>query len=184
MWALGNIAGDSAQYRDMILEKEGMDAIVELYNRLFVAGTGKGDQSLLRNIAWAVSNFCRGKPPTQYSKISRALVIFGDIFQKEKDKGYLKDEECLTDAAWGLSYLLDSTGSLTSESQHKLTEIDAETGGGFDKFIEMGLVPATVSYLSASSESITMPCVRIIGTLASANDNKYIEVLIALSRLR
>ena len=158
----------------MILEKEGMDALVELYNRLFVSSTGKGDQSLKKNIAWAMSNFCRGRPSTQYSKISGALVVFGDIVLNEKD------EECLTDAAWGLSYLLESKGNFTPSPSHKLDEIDAEAGGGFDKFIEMGVVPIIVSYLNAPAVSIKVPCVRIIGTLSSADDNKYIEVFMIL----
>lgn len=102
---MGNVAGDSAQYRDMILEKEGMDAVIELYNRTFRENRSNTDIILKRNISWTMSNFCRGTPKAKYSKIAGALAVFGDIFQTEKD------QECLADSAWGFSYLLGSDGN-------------------------------------------------------------------------
>lgn len=52
VWALGNIAGDSPEYRDRVLE---CDALSYLLLQL-----GEGSKlSMRRNATWTLSNFCR-----------------------------------------------------------------------------------------------------------------------------
>uniref|UniRef100_A0A1J3HH52 Importin subunit alpha n=1 Tax=Noccaea caerulescens TaxID=107243 RepID=A0A1J3HH52_NOCCA len=95
VWALGNVAGDSPQCRDLVL---GCGAMVPLLNQL----NEHAKLSMLRNATWTLSNFCRGKPPPLFEQVKPALPAFERLI-------LLSDEEVLTDACWALSYLSDGT---------------------------------------------------------------------------
>ncbi|EKX35427.1 hypothetical protein GUITHDRAFT_79857 [Guillardia theta CCMP2712] len=96
VWALGNIAGDSAKLRDMVL---GQNALMPLLRQLDPNSTRV---SMLRNATWTLSNFCRGKPQPVFDLVKPALPTLASLI-------YSNDEEVLTDACWALSYLSDGT---------------------------------------------------------------------------
>ena len=96
MWALGNIAGDSAKLRDLVL---GAEALMPLLRQLDPNTTR---MSMLRNATWTLSNFCRGKPQPNFELVKPALPTLAGLI-------YSNDEEVLTDACWALSYLSDGT---------------------------------------------------------------------------
>jgi hypothetical protein len=68
VWALGNIAGDSPKCRDLVL---GHGALVSLLAQL----KQYTPISMLRNAAWTLSNFCRGKPQPTFELVM-SIVSF------------------------------------------------------------------------------------------------------------
>lgn len=94
VWALGNIAGDCPDCRDMVLKSGALDPLLHQI-------TESKKISMLRNAAWALSNLCRGSPEPQFSLVQPALPTLRQLV-------YSTDIEILTDATWALSYLLDT----------------------------------------------------------------------------
>ena len=94
VWALGNIAGDSARCRDYIL---GLEVVSPLMGIVAQPGT---KISMVRNAIWAVSNLCRGKPVPDMEKVGVLMPMLVSLLNHH-------DDEVLADACWALSYLSD-----------------------------------------------------------------------------
>ena len=114
VWGLGNIAGDSAQFRDMILKENGTAAMVK-------AITNASNINFKRNAVWALSNFCRGKPEPKFELVSSAIPLFCEYLKVETDS------QVLADVAWGLSYSASNdegiNGILSHNVVHRLVEL-------------------------------------------------------------
>ncbi len=92
IWGLGNIAGDNAIFRDLILLQDGIAELVKVLS--------KGSSYKLKlNGAWALSNLCRGKPEPQFERIFKAIPQFCEYLATETDP------QILIDVAWGLNSL-------------------------------------------------------------------------------
>jgi len=101
VWGLGNIAGDNAQFRDLILQQNGAEELVKVLSKAT-------SLSLKRNGAWALSNLCRGKPAPPFALVYKAIPQFCELLTVETDT------QTLVDVAWGLSYLTDSNEGINS----------------------------------------------------------------------
>jgi len=93
VWALGNIAGDSPNFRDLVLQSGGLHPVMTVLRE-------SEKTSMMRNATWTLSNLCRGKPPPPFEWVSPALGTLANLI-------YSSDCEVLTDACWALSYLSD-----------------------------------------------------------------------------
>merc|ERR1719421_2227605 len=95
VWALGNIAGDSPNFRDLVLQSGGLNPVMTVLRE-------SEKTSMMRNATWTLSNLCRGKPPPPFEWVSPALGTLANLI-------YSGDVEVLTDACWAMSYLSDGT---------------------------------------------------------------------------
>jgi hypothetical protein len=90
VWLLGNIAGDCPLYRDSVVARITVQPFIELSSHQRIG--------LLRNVAWAISSLCRGKPPPLYSSIQDLVPVVTRLL-------YIWDEEILRDILWAICYL-------------------------------------------------------------------------------
>lgn len=93
-WCLGNIAGDSAELRELILKQNALEPILLNIQQ-------PATLSLFRNCTWTLSNFCRGKPQPSLSSIASALPTLAKILKERVDV------DASVDATWALSYISD-----------------------------------------------------------------------------
>ena len=93
VWALGNIAGDSSDNRDLVLRSGGMLPMLAQFRMTT-------NESLLNNAVWALSNLCRGKPRPDFESVRVAIPTLTQLL-------YHQHDGILTDACWALSYLSD-----------------------------------------------------------------------------
>ncbi|KAL8563158.1 Importin subunit alpha-6 [Nucella lapillus] len=94
VWALGNIAGDSPECRDYVVNEQILEPLLQLLSNTTSV-------SMTRNGVWCLSNLCRGKnPPPDFGKVCPALPVLARLL-------YHTDKDVLSDACWALSYLSD-----------------------------------------------------------------------------
>lgn len=68
VWALGNIAGDSAKCRDLVLSLGVLEPLINIIQT-------SQNVTMLRNATWTMSNLCRGKPIPDFNQV---CYFFGE----------------------------------------------------------------------------------------------------------
>jgi len=140
LWCLGNVAGDGTHMRDMLLNNP--DAIRNLLLNI----TRAANVSMLKNATWTLSNFCRGKPQPELSKIKAALPILAKLITHS-------NQEVVGDACWALSYVSDGADDR------------------IQSVVDVGVMPTLVSLLRRAGSSVT-PALRSAGNIVSGNERQ------------
>ena len=141
IWALGNIAGDSPQLRDAVLQAGAIPPCIQLL------GQGNMKITMLRNCTWSLSNFCRGKPQPSLDLVLPVLPMLAALCNSD-------DEEVLTDACWGMSYLSDGTND-------KIQAV-----------LESNVVPRLIQLLGHPADTVKTPALRCVGNIVTGSDSQ------------
>lgn len=117
-----------------------MDPIADLLDR-----TQQGS-SILRNAAWTLSNFCRGRPQPDFDKVKRCIPSLVRVLV------LTSQEEILQDICWALSYLSD--GGRTN----------------LQTMLQTNLLPRLVQLVEHQSLPIAVASLRTIGNILTGED--------------
>lgn len=141
VWAIGNIAGDSSLLRDYVLSTPALEWML--------SGGHATKLGTLRNVAWTLSNFCRGKPAPKWEIVGKAVPALAKLLT-------LKDPELLVDTCWALSHLADDT--TTNNVQ-------------VEALVKVGIIPRMVELLASDIMHVRVPALRMLGHVASGEDS-------------
>ena len=72
IWALGNVAGDCAIYRDMILKSGGLHPLIRLIKEAKKKDT-------IKHGIWTLSNLCRGRPLPKFELVKDSIPILAHV---------------------------------------------------------------------------------------------------------
>ena len=89
---MGNIAGDSVKFRDLIIEEGGIENLIWLIAKI-------ENIYSFKHCIWAISNIVRGFPLVEVNLSFKLIPLFGKVI-KETD-----DFEILNDSMWAFSFL-------------------------------------------------------------------------------
>jgi len=139
IWAIGNIAGDSLKIRDRVIQKKGLEKILQHFSTA-------ERPTLIKHCVWAISNFCRSKPAPDYEIMKPTIdLVIRSIYKLDQDY------EFLVDAFWILSYLTE---------HHKRT---------IKKILDTSILPKMLTFLNYPVVHIQLPILRIIGNVVAGN---------------
>ena len=143
IWALGNIAGDSPQLRDSVLEHNVMGRLLAIVQKEIESPSAS--LSIMRDSTWTLSNLCRGMPAPDWKYISPAVPILRRLL-------YFTDTKTLSDAAWAVSYISDGPSMYVSE------------------IIKAGFVGLLVALLADKNDFVQRPCLHALGNIVTGSD--------------
>ena len=145
IWALGNIAGDNVKNRDLVLNHGVLDNLLPICS---IEVNTKSKINMVRNVAWTISNLCRGLPTTKWKYVNLSLKAMSIMINK------FIDNEILKDICWTISFLSEIDDS-------EIFELHIEG------IVKYGLLNKIIKLLNHKSLSIQQPCSRVIGNIAT-----------------
>lgn len=86
-------------YRDKIIQAGAIDQLIKIVNTTT-------DKNMIRQIAWTLSNLCRGVPLPKFESIKNGITQLCLIV-----KSNFLDKESLIDSLWAISYGCESQKS-------------------------------------------------------------------------
>jgi len=140
IWAIGNLAGDNAHVRDMVMSA---GVVAPICEKLDQAPAGS---SFVRNASWTLSNFCRGRPGPSFNLIERAIPSLVKVLVENQS------EDIIVDVCWALSY--------TSDGGEKHIQ----------KIINSGGLKRLIECLNTPSLAVTISCLRTLGNILTGDD--------------
>jgi importin subunit alpha-6/7 len=177
-WALGNIAGDSADHRDQVIRAGALQPL------LAHAMNSESRLMMIRNCAQAVSNMARqahkqltrfvwihislnvghwllsssfyvvlllgGKPQPDFNELKSAIPVLAKLL-------FILDDEALSYVCWAVSFLTDDN----SPTNFKIRAITQVTT----------IIPRLISLLSHTQTDVKVPCLRSLGNIVAGDDD-------------
>ncbi|WOL01914.1 importin subunit alpha-2 [Canna indica] len=148
-WALGNVAGEGEELRNILLAQGALLSLA----RLMMSNKG----STARTAAWALSNLIKGPQPNAATELIRIKGVLDAIIQHLRKS----DDELTTEIAWVVVYL-----SALSEAAVSL-------------LVKSDVVQLLVGKLASSeSLQLLIPVLRSLGNLVAASSYMTETVLI------
>ncbi|OMJ69073.1 hypothetical protein SteCoe_33310 [Stentor coeruleus] len=135
IWCIGNLVGDSSCPRFALIEL--IPLLVDLINKI--------PQDRWKNIIWALSNFCRGKPYINREATQQILTVIPKLLKTN-------DDDLITDSCWTLSFM---------------SSIDAER---VQDIVDIEILSNLVGILNLEPGRFTLPSLRIIGNILWGSD--------------
>jgi importin subunit alpha-6/7 len=140
LWALGNIAGDSLPFRDLVLQAGAMQPLLDQLKQ-------NSKVSMLRNATWALATFCAGKPQPDFELVRPSIPTLANNLV------FSRDDEILSNACWALSYLSDGA------NEKKIQAV-----------IDAGICPRLFVLVFNCLPAVQTPALRTVGNIANGND--------------
>jgi len=155
-WCLGNIAGDSTNLRDSVLQAGVLEPLLKNIAE-------PANDSLLSNVVWSLSNLCRGKPQPDFEVIRHSIPYLATLLENSGSR----NKEVLIDVCWALSYLSDG------DEQRIQAVVDA----GVTTTLVTLLDAALDDKVKEVSASLVNPIIRTFGNIVSGNDSQTQTVI-------
>lgn len=145
IWALGNIAADQPDFRDLIFKLRGLKPLLTLLDVPDLSVYYKG---YLRTLTWCISNLCRNRSPAPpLTAVKQLLPVLDRIL-------YHNDIPALEDACWSVSHL-------TNGSNERI-----------EVAVQSGIVPQLVQVLASRELVLVIPALRSLGNIVTGTDEQ------------
>lgn len=112
------------------------------------------NESLLKNVVWAVSNLCRGKPEPELSLVKDCIPAMAYVLRH-----HMLTADTTVDAFWALAYFSDG------DDYRIQVVVDAQ------------LIPHAIAAIEGGKSGIAAPALRMLGNIVSGNKNQTQAVL-------
>lgn len=173
LWALGNIAGEGAQERDIVLSKGIVAPLIHTMEAEgdFARDPSRPVSSLVKTAVWAMSNLCRNKNPlVSFNKVRGFLPIIMNVLHAQNNDvlgigfDFIFCLICcfcynlliyfLGDACWALSYLTDGPDErIEAVQQHDI-------------------LPQLVPLLGHPVYTVQTPALRAVGNMLTGSNEQ------------
>lgn len=150
VWALGNIAGDGAECRDLVLKHGILPPLLNVIQNSL--NTIKESITLLRNATWTLSNLCRGKPHPVFDEVRPILDAIPALLATN-------DHDVIVDALWAISHMSDNDEAIPSV------------------LLCNGLVDKLALALTFKDHMIITPALRSLGNIVTGTNEQTQAVL-------
>lgn len=154
LFAITNLAGCNVQHRDAVLASNVFDVFNSVLRRLQKSHDLYYVSTLAKELSWAVSNVCHGKPYPPLESVLPALPILNVLFESKR-------EETLTNVFYAFA-------AITNKG-------DTER---IDAVRRLGVLPRIIQRLYATeSPKLQMTALKVVGNF-SAGSEFHVKLLL------